>query len=160
MTSHCPRCQRVYDVDANTNCPQCNEPRPEQPAAEAITDQANAEPSAATSAPPKSMPARLREIAEVLRAYGTLATSPVVKRQVDVLPVHAMEDLDHFADEIEDAETAADTKPFTIMSAIKEMLGVLEEHGDLPIARTAGTGLATRVIVGTADQDEAVFFEA
>jgi hypothetical protein len=44
----------------------------------------------------------LRAIAEILRNYGTLASSPVVKAGADVIPFHAIEDLQATADALDD----------------------------------------------------------
>lgn len=46
--------------------------------------------------------ARLREIADDLRKYGDIETSPVVLQKTSVVPARAIEDLEKFADEIED----------------------------------------------------------
>jgi dissimilatory sulfite reductase (desulfoviridin) alpha/beta subunit len=45
---------------------------------------------------------RLREIARLLETYGDVATCPVVLQKTSVIPFRAVEDLDRFADELDD----------------------------------------------------------
>jgi Mg/Co/Ni transporter MgtE len=45
---------------------------------------------------------RLREIAAILEKYGDVSTSPVVLQGHTVLPVNAIDDLNRWADEIDE----------------------------------------------------------
>lgn len=50
----------------------------------------------------KMTPARLREIAALLERFGNIETCPVVLRGESVIEVRAIDDLNRFADELED----------------------------------------------------------
>jgi hypothetical protein len=49
---------------------------------------------------------RLREIAAILEKYGDVSTSPVVLQGHTVLPVNAIDDLNRWADEIDEQQAA------------------------------------------------------
>jgi hypothetical protein len=50
-------------------------------------------------------PARLREIAALLERFGDIETCPVILRGESVIEVRAIDDLNRFADELEDSRS-------------------------------------------------------